>query len=361
MKIHVTKPFLPPRADYERLVDQIWHHVWLTNSGPLLNLLEYDLRQALNVPFLHPVTNGTMALQLAIRACALSGEVITTPFSYVATCSALLWEHCTPVMVDIEPGGLTLDPVAAEAAITDKTSAILATHVFGNPCDIEALEDIGRRHGIKVIYDAAHCFGVTYNGRSLLGFGDCAATSFHATKLFQTGEGGALVTHDPQIAERAQWLGNFGHDGPHAFRGVGINAKMSEFQAAMGLAVLPHMPDLIAKLTRIAGWYRDGLADARVSFQRIRAGTEYTHAYQPVIFDSEPDLIRAMKALEARDVVPRRYFYPALSQLPFVTARHPVPVAESVATRVLCLPMHHDLTQAQVGLICDTVKTVAGR
>lgn len=187
MKIHVTKPFLPPRADYERLVDQIWHHVWLTNSGPLLNLLEYDLRQALNVPFLHPVTNGTMALQLAIRACALSGEVITTPFSYVATCSALLWEHCTPVMVDIEPGGLTLDPVAAEAAITDKTSAILATHVFGNPCDIEALEDIGRRHGIKVIYDAAHCFGVTYNGRSLLGFGDCAATSFHATKLFQTG------------------------------------------------------------------------------------------------------------------------------------------------------------------------------
>ena len=239
--IPVTKAFLPPQDLYRRYLDEIWERGWLTNHGPLVREFERQLQMRLGLDHVLYVANGTLALQIAIRAMELKGEVITTPFSYVATSSSILWEGCMPVMVDIDSATLTIDPEKIEAAITDRTSGILATHVYGNACDIERIEEIALRHGLHVIYDGAHAFGTLYDGRPIFQFGDITTASFHATKVFHTIEGGAVCTASPDIAQKAGLLRNFGHTGPNTFACVGINAKNSEFHAAMGLCNLGYI------------------------------------------------------------------------------------------------------------------------
>ena len=240
--IPVTKTFLPPQEEYQQILSRAWEKGWITNRGILVKELEEKLKSYLNVPNIIATTNGTLPLQIALKALGLKGEIITTPFSYVATTASIVWEDCTPVFVDIHPEYLTIDETRIEAAITSKTTAILATHVFGNPCEVEVIEAIAKKHDLKVIYDAAHCFGVKYKGKSIFRYGDVSTCSFHATKLFHTGEGGAIFTEMNNYMHKLFYTHNFGHKGQEDFEGLGINAKMSELQAAMGLAVFPYYP-----------------------------------------------------------------------------------------------------------------------
>ncbi|REJ75471.1 MAG: DegT/DnrJ/EryC1/StrS family aminotransferase [Acidobacteria bacterium] len=353
--INVTKTFLPPKEEYEDLLDRIWKSSWLTNRGELVKRLERDLKEYLAVEDLLCVNNGTIALQLPIRAMDLSGEIVTTPFSYVATTSSIVWEHCTPVFADIEADNLTIDPSAVEAAVTDRTSAILATHVFGNPCDVDALQDIAKSRGLKLIYDAAHCFGVTYRGESLLRWGDASTLSFHATKLFHTGEGGAVVCNDPELSEKVYFAHNFGHDGPEKFRGLGINAKMSELQAAMGLAILPHMDRILDDRRRVTESYDELLNFEAFAKPSIRDDTGWNYAYYPVIFERPADLEQCIGRLNEQDIFPRRYFYPSLDSLPYVSTTVDLAVSRRIAENILCLPLFTDLGEDAQETICNTL------
>jgi dTDP-4-amino-4,6-dideoxygalactose transaminase len=343
MIIPVTKPFLPPQDEYSRYVKEIWQREWLTNNGPLVNDLELKLKEYLQLDHLLFVSNGTLALQLAIKALNLSGEVITTPFSYVATTSSIVWEQCVPKFVDIDPQTFNIDASKIEAAISPHTSAILATHVFGNPCDIAAISEIAQRHGLKVIYDAAHCFGTKYQGKSVYEYGDISTASFHATKLFHTTEGGAVVTKDPQLLRKMSLLRNFGHTSAVDFDGVGINAKNSEFHAAMGLCVLKYMDGILAKRRQQWLQYRDLLKNLQADFLTVTPGDViYNHAYFPVVFRSEEILVKSYQALQLQNVICRRYFYPSLNTLNYVE-RMDCPVSERISSRVLCLPLYNDL------------------
>ena len=241
MIIPITKPFLPPLEEYQKYLEGIWKRQWLTNMGPLASELEMKLKEHLGLKHLLFVTNGTVALQMAIKALDLQGEIITTPFSFVATTSSIVWEGCTPVFADIDKDTLNIDATKIEAAITDKTTAILATHVYGNPCDVVAIEEIAKKHNLKVIYDGAHAFGVEVNGRSIFEYGDISICSLHATKLYHSGEGGLIVTKDSVLLKKIASMRNFGFAGSEAFSELGINGKNSEFHAAMGLANIPHI------------------------------------------------------------------------------------------------------------------------
>ena len=300
------------------------------------------LQEYLGVKQVIPMTNGTLPIQIALNAFADGGEVITTPFSYVATTSSIVWEKCKPVFVDIHPEYLTIDETKIEAAITDKTTAILATHVFGNPCDVEAIEVIAKKHNLKVIYDAAHCFGVTYKGQSVFNYGDVSTCSFHATKLFHTGEGGALFCQD-NATKQDMWLRhNFGHDGSEKFHGLGINAKMSELQAAMGLSVLPYIVEIICERQRVCGYYDQHLDFNSLKKLKLREGTTWNYAYYPVIFKSEAQLLKIKSKLEENDIFPRRYFFPSLEDLPYVNSNN-CSIAKDIASRILCLPLFYKL------------------
>ena len=349
--IPVTKPFLPPRHEYDALVDQVWERNWLTNNGPFVHQLEAELADYLRTPPPLYVASGTMALQLAIKALGLDGEVITTPFSYVATTSALVWEGCTPVFADIDAASWTLDPSAVAAAVTPRTSAVVATHVFGTPCDIEGIEAVGRAHGLRVIYDGAHSFATRYRGRSVMTFGDVTTCSFHATKLFHTVEGGALFTSDPLLRATAERMRNFGHVDYTTFDGVGINAKASELHAAMGLCNLRHIDGVLARRGAIHERYMGGLADAvregRVTPPTMPVDAVANHGYMPVLFASGDLRERVHDALVAHDIHPRRYFSPGLNELNYVKPA-PLPVADDVAARILCLPTFHDMTDGEV-------------
>ncbi len=256
--INVTKTFLPPQEEYQAILERAWSKGWMTNRGVLVKELESKLKDYLQVPNIIAMTNGTLPIQIAIKAMGLKGEIITPAFSYVATTSSVVWEGCTPVFVDMHPEYFTIDEALIEAAITSRTSAILATHVFGNPCEVDMIEKIAEKHDLRVIYDAAHCFGVSYNGKSIFEYGDVSTCSFHATKLFHTGEGGSL-TCKPELYNSMYFGHNFGHDGPETFRGLGINAKMSELQAAMGLSVLPYMDHILENRKRAVTYYRENL------------------------------------------------------------------------------------------------------
>ncbi len=243
--INVTKTFLPPIEEYTKLLESIWESQWLTNRGALVLALEEKLKRYLGVDNILVTNNGTIPLQMALKLLGKGGEIITSPFSYVATTAAIVWENCTPVFVDINPHYFTIDEEKIRALITPKTTAILATHVFGNPCNVEAIEQIATEHGLAVIYDAAHSFGVKYKGRSIFDYGDISTCSFHATKIFHTGEGGAIFCRNDVLMHKLFYSHNFGHNGPLAFHGLGINAKISELQAAMGLAVFEHIDEII--------------------------------------------------------------------------------------------------------------------
>lgn len=348
--INVTKPFLPPYEEYEELMKGIWERNWLTNNGPLVNDLEMKLKSYLNVSHLLFLTNGTIAIQIAIKALQLKGEIITTPFSYVATTSSIVWENCKPVFVDIDKNSLNIDPSLIEAAITERTSAILATHVYGNPCDVDAIDKIAKKHNLKVIYDAAHAFGVTYKNKSIFEYGDISTTSFHATKVFHTIEGGAVVTKDPEILKQMSRLRNFGHVSPESFDGLGVNGKNSEFHAAMGLVNLKHIDGILKSRKVQAERYNQSLKNLKVAKPNILSGADWNCSYYPIIFDTEEQLLKSITELNANWVYPRRYFYPSLSTLNYVD-RYEVPVAEDISKRVLCLPMYHSLKAEEIDFI----------
>jgi dTDP-4-amino-4,6-dideoxygalactose transaminase len=352
--INVTKPFLPPKAEYDALLEGIWQRNWLTNNGPLVNELELKLKEYLDIPHLLYLSNGTIALQIAIKALELKGEIITTPFSYVATCSSIVWEGCTPVFVDIDPGSFNIDPAKIEAAITPATSAILATHVYGNPCDIAAIQAIADQHQLKVIYDAAHCFGTLYKGKSVFAYGDISTTSFHATKLFHTIEGGAVFTQSPALLKKMAFLKNFGHEGPENFAEVGINGKNSEVHAAMGLANFKYLAAILKsrkeQTVQYDRWFE------RPNFQKIRLNpeAEVNYAYYPILFQTEAQLLKVKNDLEGNLIFPRRYFYPALSSVPIFNPST-TPVCEDVAKRVLCLPLYFQLSKEEIDFICRII------
>ncbi len=352
--IPVTKPFLPPLATYQAYVEGIWQRNWLTNNGPLVNELELKLKEYLDLPHLLFLSNGTVALQMAIKALKLEGEIITTPFSYVATTSSIIWEGCRPVFVDIDPHTLNINAELIEAAITPRTSGILATHVYGNPCDIDAIQSIGARHQLKVIYDAAHCFGTLYKGRSVFAYGDISTTSFHATKLFHTIEGGAVFTANAELLKKLAYLRNFGHDGPDKFADVGINGKNSEFHAAMGLSNLGYIDDILKSRKNQSDQYTQWFD--RPGFQLITwsKDSKVNHAYFPVILPSEAQLLKVQKDLEANLIFPRRYFYPSLSSVEVFNPSN-TPVAEEIAKRVLCLPLYYQLSKEEIDFICRIV------
>lgn len=348
--INVTKPFLPPIGEYEEAVKGIWKRNWLTNNGPLVNELEMGLKEYLKLDHLLFLNNGTIAIQIAIKALNLSGEVITTPFSYVATTSSLVWEGCTPVFVDIDPNTLNIDPTRIEAAITDKTTGILATHVYGNPCDIDAIAEIAKKHNLKVIYDAAHCFGTLYKGKSVFQYGDVSTTSFHATKVFHTIEGGAVFTSSPEILRKMAYMRNFGHNGPEVFEGIGINGKNSEFHAAMGVVNLKWVDKILESRKLQSARYDQKLAGLRVQHIKYNAD-EFNYSYYPIVFDTEAAMKAALDLLNANWVYPRRYFYPSLNNLSYVTGGI-MEVSESVSRRIICLPLYYDLTVEEIDFVC---------
>lgn len=348
--INVTKTFFPPLDEYQAQLQRIWNNQWLTNRGELVLELEEKLKNYLSVDHILVTNNGTIPIQIALKLLGKGGEIITTPFSYVATSAAIVWEHCTPVFVDIHPDYLTMDETKIEAAITEKTTCILATHVFGNPCHVEAIEAIAKKHHLKVIYDAAHAFGVTYNGASIFEYGDVSTCSFHATKLFHTGEGGALFAKDEDLQHQLFYSHNFGHDGPLAFHGLGINGKISELQAAMGLAVLPHMETILAERKRVVDFYNQNLDVTKVQTLKIRENTEWNYSYYPIVFEDEDTLLRVQKALNEEQIFPRRYFYPSLNTINYVE-NSSMPVSESIAARILCLPMYVELNQSDLEFI----------
>ncbi|OPB92382.1 MULTISPECIES: DegT/DnrJ/EryC1/StrS family aminotransferase [Elizabethkingia] len=353
--IPVTKPFLPPQEEYDRYLKGIWKRNWLTNMGPLASQLEMELKDYLNVNHLLFVTNGTVALQMAIKALELKGEIITTPFSFVATTSSIVWEGCKPVFVDIDEESLNIDASKIEAAITDKTSAILATHVYGNPCDVDAIDKIAKKHNLKVIYDAAHCFGVKIKDKSIFEYGDISICSLHATKLYHSVEGGLLFTSDPDLLKKMAFIRNFGISGHDSFSELGLNGKNSEFHAAMGLVNLQWVNRIIEKRKKLTARYEKKLAGFKAFRPRWHAHSENNGAYLPFILESEELLLKIKAVLDSSEIFTRRYFYPSLStSLPYLPVT-PTPISDNIARRALCLPLYYDLTEEEVDWICRII------
>lgn len=351
--IPVTKTFLPLMDEYVAQAQRAFNNQWLTNRGELVLELEEKLKKYLSIKNILITNNGTIPLQIAVKLLGSCSEIITTPFSYVATTAAIVWENCTPVFVDIHPEYLTIDENKIEAAITQKTTAILATHVFGNPCNIDAISAIAKKHSLKVIYDAAHSFGVKYKEQSIFNFGDISTCSFHATKLFHTGEGGAIFSNDKELQHKIFYSHNFGHNGSLDFYGLGINAKISELQAAMGLAVFPHMHHIVNERKKVVEFYNKNLSD-KLQKLKIREHTEWNYCYYPVIFQVEEILLKVAVALKEKNIVPRRYFYPSLNTIEYLKGPE-MPISESIAKRILCLPLYVGLSKEELETITETI------
>lgn len=351
--IPVTKSFIPPIEEYTAQVQRAFDNGWLTNRGELVMELEEKLSKYLELEESRIIcmNNGTIPLQIALKLLGNEGEIITTPFSYVATTAAIVWENCTPIFVDIDPVHLTIDETKIEAAITDKTTCILATHVFGNPCNVDEIDRIAKKHRLKVIYDAAHCFGVEYKGKSIFEYGDISTCSFHATKLFHTGEGGAIFCKNKDLYNRIFQSHNFGHKGYYSFYGLGINGKMSELQAAMGLTILNHISQLIEKRRFITSRYQEKLNIGDQTQMIVRQNTIWNSSYFPVVFPSEKDLLKCISELNEIGIHPRRYFFPSLCKLPYLNFQGQTEISIDISSRILCLPLYHDLTGFEVDKI----------
>jgi dTDP-4-amino-4,6-dideoxygalactose transaminase len=351
--IKVTKTFLPPAGEYEAYLRRIWESAWVTNEGPFQTELEERLRAYLGVRHVIVVSNGTVALQLALRAVGAQREVITTPFSYVASVNAILWQGCRPVFCDIGPRDFCIDAGGIEARINENTDAILAVHVYGNPCDVDGIADVAKRHRLPVIYDGAHAFGSKYGGRALASYGDVTTLSFHATKVFHTIEGGAVVTGDDTIAQKVRLYSAFGHRAEDYFT-VGINAKTSEFHAAMGLCNLRHLDEILVRRKQVAEAYAARLAARGLVRPVGREGTSHNHAYCPFVFRSEEEMLAVRRALQEQDILARRYFWPSLNTIPFIGG-NACPRSEDISSRVLSLPTYFDLDLRDVHRIADII------
>jgi dTDP-4-amino-4,6-dideoxygalactose transaminase len=356
--IYVTMPSLAPLNEYMEILKGVWERGILTHNGPLVQQLEKELCTKLNIPNFLAVSNGTIAIQMAIKALGLKGEIITTPFTWVATVSAIKWEGCTPVFCDIDAETLNIDPSKIEALITDRTAAIMPVHVFGNPCDVEAIEAIAKKHNLKVIYDAAHAIGSTYNGKSLLKFGDISATSLHATKLLNTAEGGGCITTNPEIHEKLKRIRFFGHNDAKDIVEDGFNGKMTEVHAALGIANLKYYDEVLDDRKTKYQLYKEALCEIPgLQFQEIRKG-ESNYSYFPVIFESEDQVLKVENALNAESIFPRRYFYPSVNTYTKITEFMSCPVSEDIAVRILCLPLYWKLTKHEITKIAQIISLI---
>lgn len=366
--VYVTRPNMPRLEEYCRLLQQIWESKWLTNQGPFHEEFEQRLAEYLGVEHVNAFCNGTIALLVALHALRInSGEVITTPFTFPATAHVLYWNGITPVFCDIDEKTFNLDPSRIEQLISPNTKAILPVHVYGTPCDVEAIQEIADRHGLHVIYDAAHCFGVRYKGRPVVGYGDISMLSFHATKLFSTLEGGALVVRSEVQKNRINFLKNFGFADQETIIGPGINGKMNEFQAAFGLLQLDMIEDEIASRRHLAHTYQSELkAIPGLSFLEDIQGIRHNYAYFPILIDEKTygmgrdELHTHMCQL---NVFTRKYFYPLCSRYPCYAALpssrpENLPIAERIARQVLCLPIFGDLDSESVKKICKMLERV---
>ncbi len=349
--IPVTRPLVPPLAEFLPYLERIWASGWLTNGGPYHQEFESALADYLGVDQLSLFTNGTIALVTALQTLRITGEVITTPYSFVATAHSLLWNAITPVFVDVRPDTLNLDPEKIVEAITPRTTAIMPVHCYGSPCDVDRIQEIADLYGLKVIYDAAHAFGVQYRGDTLLRHGDLSMLSFHATKVFNTFEGGALICPDPKTKQRVDFLKNFGHSGEVSVVAPGINGKMSEFQAAFGLLQLEHVDLAIQKRAVIDALYRRCLSGiAGIDPLEVPPDTVSNHGYFPIMVGPEYPLSRdeLYARLREHGILARRYFYPLISEFPMYrgfpsAAARNLPNAMQASRRVLCLPIYPDL------------------
>ena len=358
--IFVTKSSLPKISDYIALIRGLWQSHALTNNGQYVQELEEKLIQFLKIKNLTLIANGDSGINLAINALKLKDEIITTPFSYVSTTSSILWQKLTPVFADVDPNTFCIDPKEIEKKITPKTSAILATHVFGNPCEVQQINKIAKKHKLKVIYDAAHAFNVLYKNKSILNYGDISILSFHATKLFQTIEGGAVVSSNKKLQDVIKLKRQFGHRGDSYFY-PGINAKMSEFHAAMGLCNLKTISNDIEKRKNISGNYDDNLAylfkNSYIRKQVISKDVSYNFSYYPLYFYSDKKLEKIIKALNANNIYPRRYFYPSLNTLKYLPKKSKTKCSnsEDVASKILCLPLDIYLSRDTINFISNTI------
>ncbi|SMO35459.1 hypothetical protein SAMN06265379_101223 [Saccharicrinis carchari] len=356
--IYVTQPSLAPLEEYTALLKGVWERGILTHNGPLVQQLENDICSTLDIPHFVAVSNGTIALQMAIKALELKGEIITTPFTWIATVSAIKWEGCTPVFCDIDPETLNIDPAKIEALITDNTVGIMPVHVFGNPCDMDAIESIAKKHKLKVIYDAAHAIGSTYKGKPALQYGDISATSLHATKLLNTAEGGGCITTDNALHEKLKCIRFFGHNDAKDIVEDGFNGKMTEVHAALGIANLKYYIPVLADRKAKYKLYKDSLSMVDgLSFQKTQALGEINYSYFPVIFKTEAQLIKVEKALNTNNVFPRRYFYPSVNTYNNVVTYQPTPISEDIAKRILCLPLYWNLATEEIKSIVQIIIT----
>jgi dTDP-4-amino-4,6-dideoxygalactose transaminase len=363
--IYVTRPFLPPLEEFQKYLKNIWKTKWLTNNGKYHQELERALCDYLGVKYVSLFSNGTLALLTALQALRITGEVITTPFSFVATTHALWWNNIKPVFVDIDPSTFNLDPDKIEAAITARTTAILPVHVYGNPCDVKRVKEIADTYGLKVIYDACHTFGVRIDGESVLNFGDLSVLSFHATKVYTTFEGGAIICHDEATKKRIDFLKNFGFANETTVVAPGINAKMNEFQAALGVLQLKHIEEAILKRKNIAGLYDAFLVGVPgIIRPRERTGIGHCYPYYPILVkEMEYGKTRdeVYERLRKRNIFCRKYFYPLISQFPAYRGLESalpgsMPVAESVTREILCLPIYSDLDPAEITRIVRHIR-----
>lgn len=352
--IYVTQPTLAPLADVTALLEGVWSSGIMTHNGPLVKRFEKECVEQLGLRQMVAVSNGTIAIQMAIRALDLSGEIITTPFTFVATVNAILWEHCTPVFVDIDPETLNIAPEKITAAITSKTVAIMPVHVFGNPCDVEQIQAIADQHGLKVLYDAAHAVGVNYNGQALLNYGDISATSFHATKMLNTAEGGGCVALDDELHRRLQEIRFFGYNESKEIVRNGFNGKMTEVHAAVGIANLAYLTRALADRKNKYMLYKSILsACPKLAFQRINQSCNYS--YFPIILPSETAVLHVEKCMHAQGVFPRRYFYPSVNTYTAIIPYQSMPISEDIAKRILCLPLYYALPEEDVACIVRLV------
>ncbi|MBQ7137096.1 MAG: DegT/DnrJ/EryC1/StrS family aminotransferase [Bacilli bacterium] len=353
--INVTRSFLPPKEEYEKYISRIWENHYLTNQGPLVQELEQKLKEYLQAENFQFVSNGTIALQLALNALDITeGEIITTPFSFAATTTSIIWERCKPIFVDIETERFGIDVSKIEEAITDKTKAIMAVHVYGYPCDVEKIEEIANRHNLKVIYDAAHCFGAKYKNKSLLSYGDVSTCSFHATKVYHTVEGGCCVAKDKVVSDKLESLRSFGFQGEN-YICAGINAKNSEFHAAMGLSNYKYIDTIIEERKTLSELY-DSLLEGVVQRPVSPENFDYNYAYYPVVFKNEEELLNVFDELNREEIYPRRYFYPSLNNLPYIDDHKSCPNSEDISKRVACLPLYNGLKTKEVAHICEILK-----
>lgn len=353
--IYVTKPYLPENEKYKGYVDKILDSGWLTNNASFVQELERRLSKYLGVKNVVLVANGSLALQISYKILGLTGEVITTPFTFVATASTMVWEGLHPLFSDIDSYSFNLDPECIESRITNNTSAIVPVHVYGNPCQLEEIESIANRYNLKIIYDAAHAFGVKYKNKSVLNYGDISTISFHSTKMFHTIEGGAVITNNDELAKKARLLINFGITGEETVEQVGINAKMNEFQAAMGLCVLDDIEIIKSERKKIWEVYYNELSEL-VVFQDFNEFSSNNHSYVPILFENEKVLLEVLNTLRSNNIIPRRYFYPTLDNQEIFKNKNKNPVANDISKRILCLPIYPGLTEKEQDKIIKIIK-----